>query len=135
MHKRTVSWLVLLAAVAACRSSERKASFGDVEKSRAQARANATALAENWQKANGFELYKLDVRDDSTIGPDCPQGDGWADVAVVDKTTQQTVRMLKCSTASESLGCMTVATFNGTPHQHEDGTCNKAIPLPLPKVG
>jgi hypothetical protein len=135
MNQR-VLWLILLTAtsIAACRSSDRKVSFSDVEKSRTQARANVSHLAETWQKANGFELYKLDVRDDPTIGPDCPQGDGWAEVAVVDKTTQQTVRLLKCSTTTASLGCMTAGTFDGTPHQREEGTCNKGIPLPLPKV-
>src|SRR3954451_17423721 len=123
--------LAIVAAVvltcAACRSSHDggKASHEDVEASRATARENVPRLGQEWKKTNDFGLYRLDVRDDPTIGPGCPQGDGWADAALVDKTTTQTVRLLKCSTVSASLGCMTSATFDGTAHKQEDGVCDK----------
>jgi len=128
--------LILLTAmsIAACRSSDRKASLEQVEESREQARENVTHLAEAWRKANNFELLDLDVRIDPTISPDCPQGDGWAEVALVNKTTHQTARVLKCSTVSKSLGCMTAATFDGTDHKREDGVCNPALPAPLPEL-
>ncbi len=127
-----VVWMA--ASIAACRSSDGKASFETVEESRAHARENVTRLAEAWQKANGFELYRLDVRDDPTIAADCPQGDGWAEAAIIDKTTQQTVRLLECSTVSPSLGCMTSATFAASEHRREDGACNTSLPAPLPRL-
>jgi hypothetical protein len=120
--------------MAACRSSAGKAPLKQVEASREHARQNVSQLAEAWQKANGFELYHLVVRDDPTISADCPQGDGWAEAALMDKTTQQTVRLLKCSTVSASLGCMTSATFDGTAHRREEDVCNTALPAPLPRL-
>ena len=126
---------ITVASLTGCSSGGGTPSHEDIEEARQRARENVTRLAEAWQKKNNFEVYRLDVRDDASIGPDCPRGDGWAEAALVDKTTTQTVRLLKCSTVSETIGCMTAATFETSGHKAEDGVCNRSLPDPLPPVG
>lgn len=137
MNKTKIS-LVLLSilsiTLAAC---TQKASSNTLEEARATAKTNAELNAQMYRAQNPRFTgeYSLIGRSDDSQSPDCPMGDGWAEVnimkvdgKVVDKTP------LMCSTYSTSVGCYRTEDFNKNPNlAKQNGGCNRSnIPFPLP---
>ena len=109
-----------------------KVSFQTQEDARRQAKENGEFNAQAYRLANeNVQDYRLVVRGDSTIGPDCAQGDGWASIDLVKENHKIS---LKCSTVSETIGCMTKKDFSKRSYAKEDGRCNPNVPHPLPKI-
>lgn len=124
---------VSLSTGCTCKEEPRH-SFETVEESRVTARENSGILARKFRAESKLESYDLMLRGDSTITPECPQGDGWASIDLVDRTTNEVVK-LKCSTASSGLGCMTDQDFKQrVEYAKQDGKCNTDVPFPLPKI-
>lgn len=125
--------VIMLLAVCAC-TETKKASFETVEDARRQARENATTIAIDWRRQipsmADLEIY---ARGDSTISPECPQGDGWASIDLKSKDGQKLVK-LKCSTVSLSISCLEEGDFKTKSYAQEDGKCNPDIPHPIPKL-
>ena len=109
--KRFTTLTVLAAALAltlvGC--SRQEITGNELEAARGIAKTNATFNAELYRAANPrLEGMVLVPHTDSTIGPDCPQGDGWASISAMFKNTDtgamEKIKLL-CSTYSESMGC------------------------------
>lgn len=113
-----------------------KVSWDTQEDSRRQAKENSEFNARKFRQLNTkYSQYRLVLRGDSTIGKNCAQGDGWASVDLEDGNGTGTGKVeLKCSTVSDTIGCMTKADFMKKAHANEEGTCNENIPVPLPKI-
>ena len=127
--KTLISAVVLALALVGC--SGDKVSFQTQEDARTQARSNAEYNAKSWRNKNQPN-GKILMRGDSTIGPNCAQGDGWA---TVDIEEGNTFTELKCSTVSGTIGCMTTMDFKQRDsYADQDGSCNNDIPFPLPKI-
>lgn len=125
---RILSAVLLSGLAVGC--SKKEASWDTQESARKQAIENATFNAQKYRRQYAAD-YRLIARGDSTISKTCPQGDGWASMDL-EKDGQKI--KLKCSTVSESIGCMTSADFKQKAYAQEDGHCNKNIPHPLPKI-
>lgn len=124
-----MKYLLLLLALAGCKGE--KVSFNTAEESRVQARENSKELAQVFRAENGYADWTLTLRGDSTITQECPQGDGWASIDL--RKGPETIK-LKCSTVSAGIGCMTAKDFKSKSYAREDGSCNKDVPFPLPKI-
>lgn len=126
--------VAVTACVAGCGRNE--VSFSTLETARQQARENAEFNAQVFRSSlpQGGDL-KIISRGDSTQAPECPQGDGWASIDLVN-AQGATVAKLKCSTVSGSVGCRTNADFQTSPYAAEDGKCAplSKVPHPLPKI-
>lgn len=123
----------LAALIAAC---GKEVGFETLETARTQARDNAEFNVRKW-RADTKVAADLDImsRGDSTQSPDCPQGDGWASVKLVNKDGQEQAS-LKCSTVSASVGCLLEQDFRKSPYSNDDGSCQPMakVPHPLPKI-
>ena len=112
-----------------------KASFATVEQARNQARANGEKNAKLFRMKNQkFSDYEIYERGDSTISSECPMGDGWTTVDLIHPKTGAKVK-LKCSSFSQSIGCILASEFKTKIYAQQDGTCNKEVPHPIPKIG
>lgn len=130
----TVLMVGILFALFAC--SPNKVSFDTAEDARKQVRENVTSLAQEYRASQALTDYTLNVRGDSTISLECPQGDGWASIDLENRNANpKIVIKLKCSTVSAGIGCMTDEDFKGKTYAKEEGRCNTDIPFPLPKIG
>ena len=110
-----------------------KVSFTTLEAARAVVNDNAKFNANAWKLQNRPELV-VKMRGDSSQTNECPQGDGWVSVDLVNKANSVVVK-LKCSSVSQNLGCMTEIDFaKRQNYSQQDGKCNKEIPFPLPKI-
>jgi len=112
-------------------------SFDTLETARKQAKENAEYNARAWRsQIPAMAQLGLTSRGDSTQSPDCPQGDGWASIDVVDPQTAQVKVKLKCSTVSDSVGCRVDSDFKSSPYANEDGRCQPTtkVPHPLPRI-
>jgi len=109
------------------------ASFQTTEEQRKTVHDNVELLANKFRAENQLGQYDLYLRGDSTISNECPQGDGWATVDLVDRKSNQKVA-LKCSTYSEGIGCMTEEDFKKKRYAQEDNNCNKDVPFPIPHI-
>lgn len=118
----------ILLLVTSCSGNE--ISWETQEDARRQVKENVEFIARKF-RTERYPDYRLIVRGDSTIGKHCAQGDGWASI---DLEKGGTFIEAKCSTVSETLGCMTKEDFNQRSYANEEGSCNKNIPFPLPKV-
>jgi hypothetical protein len=140
MKKLMVCAVLAVAALAACEGKKKpEVSFNTLEDARAQARANALFNAETYRAENPrFDAsYKIVSHGDSTQTPDCPQGDGWATASIMKVEAKQVDKyVIKCSTASGSLGCYLESDFTKKPFASEEGHCQSVskVPFPLPKV-
>lgn len=131
MKKLTLIATMSMAALALQACGGDKVSFQTQEDARKQAIENAEYNAKSWRNSNQPN-GKILMRGDSTIGPDCAQGDGWATVDVQEKGE---FTELKCSTVSGTIGCMTSMDFKQRDgYADQDGGCNMDIPFPLPKI-
>jgi hypothetical protein len=147
MKKFFVSVMSVLLAVmmlSACTSKEDAArlekpvAFDTVEQARAQARDNAGWNAQNY-RANSPQYQQFNVQNngDSTQANDCPQGDGWASLKLVNPANVNTIIKIKCSTVSGGIGCMTEDEFKQKPaYSVQEGHCQPTtvVPFPLPKI-
>ena len=130
--------LITLMATLALTACSQKVSGDRLEEARQTAKANAEMNAQMYRAANPRFTgdYSIVARSDDGQTPDCPQGDGWANVSVmkvkvegkmVDKTA------LVCSTYSTSVGCYREEDFNKNPNlAKQNSGCNKDAPFPLP---
>lgn len=116
----------------ACGSDE--VSWSTQEQQRALAIENSDYNAKAYRTKNkqysGYGIYN---RGDSSIGSKCANGDGWSSVDLKSADQKHVVK-LKCSTASGTIGCLTASDFAGKVYANEDGTCNKNLPVPMPKI-
>ena len=129
MKKR---YLLPLILILSC--EQKKESFETTEESRKLARENSSFLAKSFRAENKMEDYDIMLRGDSTITPQCPQGDGWASIDFVNRKTNETIKA-KCSTVSQGMGCMTDIDFKQrAQYANQEGSCNKDVPFPLPKI-
>lgn len=129
-------YLVIVSIVASMIGCGReKVSWDTQEAARQQAKDNSEFNAKVLRNAQ-YPNYTLILRGDSTIGPNCKFGDGWATVDMIpaDGTAGKKI-VLKCSTVSGTIGCMTDEDFKArAQYANQDGTCNKTLPFPLPKI-
>ena len=111
-----------------------KASWSLQEDQRAMAKANAEFNTRAYRAKNKqYSGLNINNRGDSSITADCPNGDGWASVDLMDENGTTKVA-LKCSTASFNIGCMLKSDFASRSYANQDGTCNLELPVPLPKI-
>lgn len=124
--------LMIAALLTAC--GPEKASFETQEQARRSAIENAEFNAKVFRDANAPQL-KVRMRGDSSISPTCITGDGWASVDLIRDGSLAAVVELKCSTVSDTIGCMTKNDFQQrADYAKQDGTCNRELPFPLPKI-
>lgn len=126
--------LSLTLTMAAC--SGDKTTPQRLEEARQTAKDNATMNAQLYRAANPRFTgdYSIVSRSDDGQNPDCPQGDGWAQVSIMKvegKTVDKT--SLMCSTYSTNVGCYREEDFNKLPNlAKQNSGCNKDVPFPLP---
>jgi hypothetical protein len=114
---------------------EEKVSFDTLETQRAVANDNSRYNAQKWRAENGFEKFGILTRGDSTQQMNCPQGDGWASVDIIDPQTKQPVQKLKCSTVSGNIGCLKDEDFKARAVlAKQENSCNPDIPKTLKKI-
>lgn len=138
--KKTLLSLFVLATLAACgQKAQEPVAFNTLEDARAQARANAEFNAAAYRAENPrMQGLKIVGHGDSTQTAECPQGDGWASLSImnVDKDAQKVEKYkVKCSTVSPSLGCYLESDFQTKPFAKQENQCDKSLPFPLPKIG
>lgn len=140
--KNTKAILVATAVavfLSAC-SAPKEVSFQTLEDNRAQGRANAEFNAQAYRAENPrLQGMNIVTHGDSTQSPECPQGDGWASLSImnVDKVAKTVEKYkIKCSTVSAALGCYTEEDFQKKPFSSDEGQCQKVtkVPFPLPKI-
>lgn len=89
--------------------------------SRDNAALNASAYA---RTVHGGEVERIIAQSDSTIGDECPNGDGWGSVTLLLKGGEQVP--LQCQTNGSGKGidgCMTKEDFAGKSYGAEAGKC------------
>jgi hypothetical protein len=130
---KTLIPLLLIAALTACGNKD--VSFETLETQRSIANDNGRYNAQKWRAENGFEKFNILGRGDSTQQSNCPQGDGWASVDLIDPQTKAPVVKLKCSTVSGNLGCYKEDDFKArSVLAQQENTCNTKIPQQLKKI-
>jgi len=134
--KHIIIAAAVVASLAAC--SKQEVSFDTLETARSQGKANAEFNAQVFRaSAPQYANTAIIAQTDSTMTPDCPQGDGWASVKLVDKANPAQKVGLKCSTVSGSVGCLLDSDFQTKSYAGDDGRCQPVskVPFPIPKVG
>lgn len=133
MKKTTI--LAAVAAIAMLAACSEKASFDTLELQRSVANDNSRFNAQKWRAENGHESLNILARGDSTQQANCPQGDGWASVDLIDAKTKATVVKLKCSTVSSAVGCSKDEDFKARAVlAQQENRCNTDIPKTLKKI-
>ena len=133
--KKTILALAFAASLAAC---NKDVSFDTLETARTQGKANAEWNAQVFRASNPqYANTAIVAQTDSTMTPDCPQGDGWGSVKLVSKDNPAQAAGLKCSTVSGAVGCLADKDFQTKSYSSEDGRCQQVskVPFPIPKVG
>lgn len=130
--------MLLIATVfglTAC-GGKKEVSFDTLEQARAQAKENGEFNARKWRADTKIHAESNMIsRGDSTQAPECPQGDGWASIDIVNGDGQKLVA-LKCSTVSVNVGCLEATDFKTKSYANEEGSCQPTnkVPFPLPKI-
>lgn len=133
---KLISISLIAAAIALTSACTQKVNSSNLEEARATAKANSELNAQLYKAANPrFTAdYSIITRADTSQTPECPQGDGWAELSIMKvdgKTVDKTVLM--CSTYSTSVGCYRQGDFAKDKQlAGQDGRCNKDIQYPLP---
>jgi hypothetical protein len=126
---------IILAAIALAACSEKNVSFETLETQRSIANDNSRYNAQKWRAENGYASLGLLARGDSSQQANCPQGDGWASVDLIDPNTKVPQVKLKCSTVSGNLGCYTDTDFKARAQlSSQENKCNYDIPKTLKKI-
>ena len=126
---------ITAALLSAC--GKDKVSFDTLETARTQGKANVEFNAQGFRAANPqFANTSIVAQTDSTMTPDCPQGDGWGSVKLISKDNPSVQIGLKCSTISGAVGCLLDKDFQTKAYAGDDGRCQPVdkVPFPLPKV-
>jgi len=129
---RILSLLLLVA----CGGSGPVAGPAELDMALKTARENALYNAKLWRSQNAlYSGYDIMARGDSSQTPDCPQGDGWATMELVDINSKAKIT-IKCSTWSSGKGCIDSAHFKETADAMTDKICQPitAVPYPLPTI-
>lgn len=130
---KTIIAIAIALSLAACGKSE--VSFDTLETQRSVANDNSKYNAQKWRAENGFEQYNILARGDSTQQADCPQGDGWASIDLIEPKTKAIAVKLKCSTVSGNLGCYLDQDFKARAVlAKQENHCNADIPKTLKKI-
>lgn len=130
--KKTIIYLTLALALTAC--GEKDASFDTVEQMRTIAKDNSKSNAIIFRSERpDYQGWKVIQNGDSTISPSCPQGDGWASLEYLNPESGKKVK-IKCSTYSAGIGCLLAKDFATKDYAKQEGSCNKDVPMPLPKI-
>ena len=127
--------LSLLVALAACGSTP-VVGPQELDMALKTARDNALYNAKLWRASNTmFSTYDIMARGDSSQTPECPQGDGWATMELVDLDSKTKVT-IKCSTWSAGKGCIDSKHFQTTEDAMSDKMCQPttSVPYPLPTI-
>lgn len=133
--KKVLILAALTVAIVGC--SKQEVGFDTLETARKQAKENAGYNAKAWRaNSPGMGGAGIIENGDSTQTPDCPQGDGWATIELVNPSTAAKIGKLKCSTVSSAVGCMTAEDFQTKSYASDDGRCQDTtkVPHPLPKI-
>jgi hypothetical protein len=133
----TMTVMIAAAAAVMLAACGKEVSFDTLETARKQAKENAEFNAKTWRaQTPAYAQLSLIGRGDSTQTPDCPQGDGWASMDLVDPNNPARKVALKCSTVSDSVGCREANDFKASPFAGDDGKCQPTtkVPHPLPKI-
>jgi hypothetical protein len=133
--KKTILTLACVVVLAAC--SKEQVSFDTLETARTQGKANAEWNAQSFRASNPqYANTAIVAQTDSTMTPDCPQGDGWASVKLVDKTNPAQALSLRCSTVSGAVGCLADKDFQTKTYAGDEGHCQlvSKVPTPTPKL-
>ncbi len=132
--KYQITLITLACALSACKQD---VSFDTLETARTQGKANAEWNAQGYRAANPqYANTAIIAQTDSSMTPDCPQGDGWGSVKLVDKADLSRKLGLKCSTVSGAVGCLTEQEFATKSYAGDDGRCQDVskVPFPIPKI-
>ena len=132
MNKFIAAAVVLISMFSLSACKEKVVSFDTLEAARSTANDNSKFNAVKYKTENQPDSI-VKMRGDSSQKNNCPQGDGWATIDLLNSTGQKIVT-LKCSTYSFNLGCYTKKDFDSRSYAQEDGKCNEAVPFPLPKI-
>lgn len=136
MKKSLLLIALISTALSLSACGKKEVAFDTLESARAQAKENAEFNARKWRAdTKAYVDSNMISRGDSTQAPDCPQGDGWASIDLVDANGQKLVS-LKCSTVSGSVGCLEAGDFKSKSYANEEGSCQNVtkVPFPLPKI-
>ena len=129
--KKLLLAVVMGSVLVGCGSDE--VSMATAEEQRAIARDNSKMVAKKFISENPmYNAFKVIPNGDSTITRQCPQGDGWASLKLINDNGG--IIKIKCSTYSLGIGCLTADEFSKKQYAQEDGTCNSSITYPLPKI-
>lgn len=131
----TIAIITVACALSACGPD--KVGFDTLETARSQGKANAEYNAQAFRAANPqYSNTAIEIQVDSSMTPECPQGDGWASGKLVDKANPAAKLALKCSTVSGSVGCLPQGDFEKKPFATDDGRCQDVtkVPFPVPKI-
>jgi hypothetical protein len=117
-------------------SNEKNVSFNTLEEAKTTARENSLFNAQRYRQENPrFQGWSVIPNGDSSQMPNCPQGDGWATLKLInpDRTAEVS---LKCSTVSAATMCLLDSEFKQKPYAAQDGHCQdtSVVPHPLPKI-
>lgn len=118
----------VLAAATSC-SKKEQVSLSTLEDARKQAKENVVYVAQTFRAENQVLTEGLEIvaRGDSTQDYDCPQGDGWASVDLINKETKKVQMKIKCSTFSLALGCMEESDFSKKRYAGEENHCSEKV--------
>lgn len=134
--KLMIAAALAAATLAACGSKE--VPFDRLEEARQTAKANAEFNAALYKAQNPRFTSEFSIvsRSDDTQSPNCPQGDGWAELSIMKVDGKQVDKtVLMCSTFSQSVGCYRKEDFEkNTNLAKQNGTCDTQAPFPIPKI-
>lgn len=139
--KRLISTTCILGAalalaLSAC-SSKEPVAFNTLEDARTTARDNGLFNAQQYRADNPRfdEGFKIVSHGDSTQTAECPQGDGWASVAIMRVAGKEVEKYTaKCSTVSAALGCYLDKDFEKKAFARQENHCDASLPFPLQKL-
>ncbi|MCU7836498.1 MAG: hypothetical protein KZQ83_14770 [gamma proteobacterium symbiont of Taylorina sp.] len=131
MKKLLIIPSLAIALLSGCGGEE--VSMATAEEQRAIARDNSMLVAKKFISENPtYNAFKVIPNGDSTISRKCPQGDGWASLKLINEKNH--IVKIKCSTYSIGIGCLESSEFAKKSYAQQDGSCNKEIAYPLPKI-
>jgi hypothetical protein len=109
-----------------------------VESQRTIALENALFNAQAYRATNPrfAEGFSIVPHTDETIGPDCIQGDGWANLSIMKQEDKRIEKYkIVCSTVSPTLGCYLENDFKSKNFSNEEGFCQpNKVPKQLKKI-
>ena len=134
MKKSLVALALLSIGLVAC--GDKDVSFDTLESARSKAKSNGEWNAQKYRATSVYSGWAIESQGDSTQMTNCPQGDGWASVRLINKDNPNQKVSLKCSTVSSSIGCLLDSDFKTKSYATDDGKCqdNSKVPFPLPTL-